>query len=92
MFGDKAFGRHKGKWINACEALEKHIGWMEPSRLDITVEEKSLVCLHRYNKEDFDFNFETEAYVIDFEAATWSRYRDDKPYSYSGLKTNGDCS
>lgn len=90
LFGDKVVGRHKGKWIHACDAIDKSVGQTELSKREVTIEEKALVCLHRYNEKD-DFGLETTSWVIDFETRTWSRYRDGQLGSSYPAKSNGDC-
>ncbi len=90
LMKDLAYGRYEGKWIEACDAYHKITGMV--GVLSFTIEDSAVVCLHKYDKEEW--GYETVKTIIDFEARTWSTYKDGNPASVllgGGYPTSGDC-
>ena len=86
---DKAYGRLKGSWIKACDAIDELVGQgLKFERID-TVKDNSVVCLHKYDEEHLPLK--TTSWVIDFEAKTWAKYRDGYPYAVRGFQSSGTC-
>ena len=90
LFSDKAYVRHEGKWMNACDAIDKSVGQIKYAKREISVKDKALVCLYYYSKNTFN-NLETTKWIIDFEAKTWAHYTNESAEPDLGGKNRGEC-
>ena len=51
----------------------------------------AVIWQYQYDKEEFNFSFETKKMVVDFEDKTWSNYRDGYLYAVMGHKSTVSC-